>query len=68
MTDEEAIATSLEKGLVLNAGEEIPCVEHLRSLLNTTNRGLTAKKIQRLIEGNPGWGFYFDEFGELWGF
>jgi hypothetical protein len=68
MTDEEAIATSLERGLVLNAGEEIPCLEHLRSLLNTANRGLTAKKIERLIECHPQWGFYFDKSGELWGF
>ena len=58
----------IEEGLVLNAGEEMPSLEHLRSLLNTDNRGVTAKKIQRLIEGNPQWGFYFDEFGELWGF
>jgi hypothetical protein len=58
----------IEEGLVLPAGEEIPSLEHLRSLLNTENRALTAKKIQRLIEGNPQWGFYFDEFGELWGF
>ncbi len=68
MTDEEAIATSLEEGLPLPAGEDIPCVEHLRSLLNTKNPGVTMKKIQRLIEGNPQWGFYFDQFGELWGF
>jgi hypothetical protein len=59
----------IEEGLVLKAGEEIPSLEHLRSLLsNTETRSVTAKKIQRLIEGNPQWGFYFDEFGELWGF
>jgi len=57
----------VEEDLVLPA-EGMPCLEHLRSLLNTKNRALTAKKIQRLIEGNPQWGFYFDEFGELWGF
>jgi hypothetical protein len=58
----------IEEGLVLPTGEEMPDLEHLRSLLNTENRAVTAKKIQRLIEGNPQWGFYFDEFGELWGF
>jgi len=59
----------IEEGLVLNAAEEMPSLEHLRSLLsNTETRSVTAKKIQRLIEGNPQWGFYFDEFGELWGF
>jgi len=58
----------IEEGLVLPAGERMPSVEYLRSLLNTKNRALTAKKIQRLIKGNPQWGFYFDEFGELWGF
>ena len=58
----------IEEGLVLPAGEEIPSLEHLRSLLNTENRGVTVKKMQRIIEGNPQWGFYFDEFGELWGF
>jgi hypothetical protein len=46
----------------------MPDLEHLRSLLNTENRGVTAKKIQRLIEKNPQWGFYFDGLGELWGF
>jgi hypothetical protein len=59
----------IEEGLVLPAGEEIPSLEHLRSLLtNAETRPVTAKKIQRLIEGNPQWGFYFDEFGQLWGF
>jgi hypothetical protein len=58
----------IEEGLVLLAGEEMPDLEYLRSLLTTDNRGVTAKKVQRLIEGNPQWGFYFDEFGELWGF
>ena len=58
----------IEEGLILPAGEEMPSLEHLRSLLNTENRGVTVKKIQRLIEKNPQWGFYFDEFGELWGF
>ncbi|CAA9265415.1 hypothetical protein AVDCRST_MAG92-2693 [uncultured Coleofasciculus sp.] len=58
----------IEEDLVLPAGEEMPSLEYLRSLLNTENRALTAKKIQRLIEGNPQWGFYFDEFEELWGF
>jgi len=57
----------IEEDLVLPA-EGMPCLEHLRSLLNTKNRAPTAKKIQRLIEGNPQEGFYFDEFGELWGF
>ena len=65
----KALGYRIEEGLVLNAGEEIPSLEHLRSLLsNTETRSVTAKKIQRLIEGNPQWGFYFDEFGELWGF
>ena len=58
----------IEEGLVLPAGEGSPSVEYLRSLLNIGNRALTAKKIQQLIEGNPQWGFYFDDFGELWGF
>jgi len=58
----------IEEGLVLPAGEGMPSVEYLRSLLNTENRALIAKKVQRLIEGNPQGGFYFDEFGELWGF
>jgi hypothetical protein len=58
----------IEEGLILPTGEEMPSLEHLRSLLNTENRGVTVKKIQRLIEKNPQWGFYFDEFGELWGF
>ncbi len=58
----------IEEGLILPVGEEMPSLEHLRSLLNTENRGVTVKKIQRLIEKNPQWGFYFDEFGELWGF
>jgi hypothetical protein len=58
----------IEEGLVLPAGEGMPTVEYLRSLLNTENRALIAKKIQRLIKGNPQFGFYFDEFGELWGF
>jgi hypothetical protein len=58
----------IEEDLVLPAGEEMPDLEHLRSLLDTDNRGITAKKIQRLVERNPQWGFYFDEFGELWGF
>jgi hypothetical protein len=58
----------IEEGLVLPAGEGSPSVEYLPSLLNTKNRALTAKKIQRLIEGNPQEGFYFDKFGELWEF
>jgi hypothetical protein len=65
----KALGYRLEEGLVLPVGEEIPSLEHLRSLLtNAETRAVTAKKIQRLIEGNPQWGFYFDEFGELWGF
>jgi hypothetical protein len=65
----KALGYRIEEGLVLPAGEEIPSLEHLRSLLtNAETRAVTAKKIQRLIEGNPQWGFYFDEFGELWGF
>lgn len=64
----KAFGYRIEEGLVLPAGEEMPSLEHLQSLLNTDNRGVTAKKIRRLIEGNPQWGFYFDEFGELWGF
>ena len=58
----------IEEGLVLPAGEGMPCVEYLRSLLNTTNRAVTVRKIEQLIEKNPNWGYYFDEFGGLWGF
>jgi len=65
MTDEEAIATSLEEGLVLPAGEEMPCLEYLRSLLSNPT---TAQKVKRLIEAHPDWGFWIDNSGELWGF
>jgi hypothetical protein len=58
----------IEEGFGSASGGRDTLLEYLRSLLNTENRALTAKKIQRLIEGNPQWGFYFDEFEELWGF
>jgi hypothetical protein len=55
----------IEEGLVLPAGEEIPSLEHLRSLLSNPT---TAAKVKRLIEAHPEWGFWIDECGELWEF
>jgi len=54
-----------ELNLVLPAGEEIPSLEHLRSLLSNP---ITAQKLAELIEAHPDWGFWIDEFGELWEF
>jgi hypothetical protein len=54
-----------ELNLVLLAGEEIPSLEHLRSLLSNPT---TAAKVKRLIEAHPEWGFWIDECGELWEF
>jgi hypothetical protein len=54
-----------ELNLVLPAGEEIPSLEHLRSLLSNPT---TAPKVKRLIESHPAWGFWINDSGELWGF
>jgi hypothetical protein len=54
----------IEEGLVLSA-EGMPSVEHLRSLLSNP---VTVPKVERLIAAHPEWGFWIDEFGELWGF
>ena len=54
-----------ELNLVLPAGEEIPSLEHLRSLLTIST---TAPKVKRLIEAHPAWGFWIDDSGELWEF
>jgi hypothetical protein len=29
---------------------------------------ITAQKLAKLIEAHPDWGFWIDEFGELWEF
>jgi hypothetical protein len=52
----------IEEGLVLPAGEEIPSLEHLRSLLTSPT---TAPQVRRLIEAHPDWGFWIDEEGEI---
>jgi hypothetical protein len=54
----------IEEGLVLPA-EGMPSVEYLRSLLSNS---IMAPKVKRLVDAHPEWGFYLDEFGELWGF
>jgi len=54
----------IEEGLVLPA-EGMPSVEHLRSLLSNS---IMAPKVKRLVDAHPKWGFWIDEFGELWGF
>jgi hypothetical protein len=54
----------IEEGLVLPA-EGMPSVEYLRSLLSNS---IMAPKVKRLVDAHPEWGFWIDEFGELWGF
>jgi hypothetical protein len=61
----KALGYRIEEGLVLPAGEEIPSLEHLRSLLTIST---TAPKVKRLIEAHPAWGFWIDDSGELWEF
>jgi hypothetical protein len=52
----------IEENLVLPAGEEIPPVKHLRSLLTNPT---TAPRVKRLIEAHPDWGFWIDDEGEI---
>jgi hypothetical protein len=53
---------AVEEDLVLPAGEEIPSLEYLRSLLS---KPTTAPKVKRLIAAHPDWGFWIDEEGEI---
>ena len=58
MADEEAIITSIEEGLVLPAGEQMPCLEHLRLFLNNS---ITAPPLERMIAAHPERGLLIEE-------
>jgi hypothetical protein len=58
----EKLGYRVEADLVLPAGEEIPSLEYLASLLTNP---ITASRVERLLDAHPEWGFWIDAAGEI---